>query len=68
MRTPIIAGNWKMNKTASEAVALVKDMLKLDSIDGVEKILCPPYVSLAWHNHQAGRAEYVLRRKRRLHR
>ncbi|MFC1999056.1 triose-phosphate isomerase family protein, partial [Chloroflexota bacterium] len=47
MRTPIIAGNWKMNKTASEAVALVKDMLKLDGIDGVEKVLCPPFVSLA---------------------
>jgi triosephosphate isomerase len=46
MRIPIIAGNWKMNKTATEAVALVKDLLKLDNIDGVEKVLCPPFVSL----------------------
>jgi triosephosphate isomerase len=46
MRTPIIAGNWKMNKTASGAVSLVKDLLKLDNVDGVEKVLCPPYVSL----------------------
>ncbi len=47
MRTPIIAGNWKMNKTASEAVVLVKNLLKLSDIDGVEKVLCPPYVCLA---------------------
>ncbi|MFC1905874.1 triose-phosphate isomerase [Chloroflexota bacterium] len=47
MRTPIIAGNWKMNKTTSEAVILVKDMLKLNDINGVEKVLCPPFVSLA---------------------
>jgi triosephosphate isomerase len=46
MRTPIIAGNWKMNKTASGAVSLVTDLLKLDNVDGVEKVLCPPYVSL----------------------
>jgi len=47
MRTPIIAGNWKMNKTASEAVTLVKDLLKLDDIEGVEKVLCPPLVCLS---------------------
>jgi len=46
MRTPIIAGNWKMNKTANEAVDLVKDMLKLNDINGVEKVLCPPFISL----------------------
>ena len=46
MRIPIIAGNWKMNKTASEAIDLVKDMLKLNDIDGVEKVLCPPFISL----------------------
>ncbi len=46
MRTPIIAGNWKMNKTADEAVTLVRDLLKLDDINGVEKVLCPPFISL----------------------
>ena len=46
MRIPIIAGNWKMNTTASEAVILVKDLLKLDKVDGVEKVLCPPFISL----------------------
>jgi triosephosphate isomerase (TIM) len=48
MRTPIIAGNWKMNTTLSEAKQLVAAMLKdLDKIPGVEKVVCPPFISLA---------------------
>ena len=35
-----------MNKTADEAVTLVRDLLKLDDINGVEKVLCPPFISL----------------------
>ncbi len=47
MRVPIIAGNWKMNTTPGEAVELVKAMKKrLTGISGVEKVLCPPFVSL----------------------
>jgi triosephosphate isomerase len=47
MRIPFIAGNWKMNTTVTEAEKLVLEMLeKLDRIDGVEKLLCPPFVSL----------------------
>ena len=48
MRMPLIAGNWKMNTTLSEAVALVSKMRPgLDQIEGVEKVICPPFVSLA---------------------
>jgi triosephosphate isomerase len=47
MRIPFIAGNWKMNTTATEAERLVLEMLeKLDRIEGVEKVVCPPFVSL----------------------
>jgi triosephosphate isomerase len=47
MRIPFVAGNWKMNTTATEAEELVFEMLeKLDMIEGVEKVLCPPFVSL----------------------
>jgi triosephosphate isomerase len=47
MRIPFVAGNWKMNTTVTEAEQLVIDMLeKLDRIEGVEKVLCPPFVSL----------------------
>lgn len=48
MRLPLIAGNWKMNTRVSEAVALVESMLsELEKISNVEKVLCPPFVSLA---------------------
>jgi triosephosphate isomerase len=45
---PLIAGNWKMNTTLSEAIELVKKMRPgLDGIEGVEKVVCPPFTSLA---------------------
>jgi len=47
MRSPFVAGNWKMNTTATEAEKLVLEMLdKLDRIKGAEKVLCPPFISL----------------------
>jgi triosephosphate isomerase (TIM) len=47
-RLPMIAGNWKMNTTVYEAVNLVKAMLPgLEKLRGVEKVVCPPFVSLA---------------------
>jgi len=43
----MISGNWKMNTTVEEARSLVTEMLPLlDQIDGVEKVVCPPFVSL----------------------
>ncbi len=48
MRIPLIAGNWKMNTTVDEAMELVNELRHgLDEIAGVEKALCPPFVSLA---------------------
>lgn len=46
MRTPIIAGNWKMNNTIKEGLALVEDIKskKLDS--NVEKVVCVPFTLL----------------------
>ena len=47
MRTPIIAGNWKMYKTVEESVALVKAMRPaLEAIGGIETVVCPPFLSL----------------------
>jgi triosephosphate isomerase len=47
MRTPIVAGNWKMNTTITEAIALVSEMLPgLREVRGVECVLCPPFVHL----------------------
>jgi triosephosphate isomerase len=47
MRVPMIAGNWKMNTTVEEAIELITKMrYELDRIDGVEKVICPPFTSL----------------------
>ncbi len=47
-RVPMIAGNWKMNTTVGDAVKLVKTMLpELDKVSGVDRVVCPPFVSLA---------------------
>ncbi len=47
MRIPIIAGNWKMNKTIAEAAELVNAMRdQLLAIPSVEKVVCPPFVAL----------------------
>jgi len=48
MRVPMIAGNWKMNTTVSEALDLVSAMKgELEKINSVEIAVCPPFVSLA---------------------
>jgi len=48
MRVPMIAGNWKMNTTLSEALELVNEMRQgLDQIAHVDKLICPPFISLA---------------------
>lgn len=47
MRKPLVAGNWKMNKTVEEARLLVTEMGRgLKEIQGVEKVLCPPFLAL----------------------
>lgn len=47
MRKPIIAGNWKMNMTPSEAEALVTALLPLVREAACEVVVCPPFVDLA---------------------
>ena len=48
MRVPMIAGNWKMNTTLSEAKKLVGEMRPgLDEIDNVDQVICPPFISLS---------------------
>ncbi len=45
-RRRIIAGNWKMNKTPSEAVALINELKPLVNNDGVDVVYCVPAVDL----------------------
>lgn len=47
MRKPLIAGNWKMHKTMSEAEELVKELKdRLAGIEDVEIAVCPTSVNL----------------------
>ena len=46
-RKLIIAGNWKMNKTVAEALALVGDLkLELVKVKEVDIVVCPPFTAL----------------------
>ena len=46
-RKLIIAGNWKMNKTVAEALALVNDLkLELVNVKEVDVVVCPPFTAL----------------------
>ncbi|MDP6585403.1 MAG: triose-phosphate isomerase [Anaerolineales bacterium] len=48
MRHPIVVGNWKMNMSIDEGLRLVSSMMPgLDAIEGVDKIICPPFLALA---------------------
>jgi len=46
MRRKIIAGNWKMNKTPSEAVALVNELKPLVANEEVDVVFCVPAISI----------------------
>lgn len=46
MRRPIIAGNWKMNKTPAEAAQLVAELLPLVADADAEVVVCPSFVCL----------------------
>ncbi len=45
-RRKIIAGNWKMNKTPSEAVALVKELKPLVATDDADVVFCVPAIDI----------------------
>jgi triosephosphate isomerase len=46
-RKLIIAGNWKMHKTAAEALSLVKGLkMELAHVKEVDMVVCPPFTAL----------------------
>lgn len=47
MRVPLVAGNWKMNKTAAEARQLIEEMLPgLEAVTSVENLICPTFLAV----------------------
>ena len=48
MRKPVIAGNWKMYKTPSEAARFLREFVPLVAASShAEIVVCPPFVDLA---------------------
>jgi len=46
-RTPLVAGNWKMNKKPAEALELIEAMLPgLRAVGGTEMVVCPPFLAI----------------------
>ena len=46
MRKPIIAGNWKMNKTISEAASLIEQLKPMIKGASCDVVVCPTFLSL----------------------
>ena len=47
MRTPVIAGNWKMNKTVAEAVSLASEIKeRVAGVENVKIIVCPVFTAV----------------------
>lgn len=47
MRKPMMAGNWKMNKTINEAVALARAIREqVNDITNVDCVVCPPFIDI----------------------
>ena len=48
MRKPLMAGNWKMNKTIPEAVAMVKELKgKIADVKDVDILICPTFTAIS---------------------
>jgi triosephosphate isomerase len=61
MRTPIVAGNWKMHKTITEATELTRGVRQaVADLKGIEVVLCPPFTALAAVREAIGPAKIGL--------
>jgi triosephosphate isomerase len=61
LRTPLIVGNWKMNKTPSEAARFVSELLgKLPVFPDVEIVLAPPFTAIETVHKALGQSSFGL--------
>ena len=60
-RTPVIAGNWKMNLSLDASVQLVKSLAEgMAGVEGVEVLVAPPFTSLATVKEAIGSSGIIL--------
>jgi triosephosphate isomerase len=61
MRKPLIAGNWKLNKTVAEAVAFAKEVKAgIEGVSDVEVLICPVFTSLCALNNETKGSQIKL--------
>jgi len=61
IRTPLIAGNWKMNLNIEQSVALVKAIAEgIKGISGVDVLVAPPFTNLYAVKQAIGNSEILL--------
>lgn len=61
MRTPIIAGNWKLNKTIQETSSFFDELLPvIKETTSPEIIICPPFTSLQTANQKIANSNIKL--------
>jgi triosephosphate isomerase (TIM) len=60
VRRPLIVGNWKMNKTASEAVALIRDLReRLSESPHADVVIVPPFTALESARNALGPSSWI---------
>jgi len=60
VRRPLIVGNWKMNKTASEAVAFIRDLReRLPASPNADVVLAPPFTALESARSALGPSSWI---------
>ena len=68
MRRPLIVGNWKMNKTASEAAAFVCDLRKrVPASPHADVVLAPPFTALESVHNALGPSSWISLAAQNLH-
>ena len=60
MRRALIVGNWKMNKTASEAVSFIRDLQeRVPSPPHVDVVIAPPFTALESAHKALGHSSWI---------
>ena len=60
MRKPLIVGNWKMNKTASEAAAFIRDLCKrVSASPHADVVIAPPFTALETAHRTLGPSSWI---------
>ncbi len=60
MRRPLIIGNWKMNKTASEAAAFIQDLReRVPASPNADVVVAPPFTALESVRNALGPSSWI---------